>query len=190
VNPRIRASVGTLLVTAIALLFISGRIWVSATLAEPNTPQLPLNLTGRALDPLGAGCAWALVTSAIAYLATRGIIRRVVAVVALTLSVGALLSAAQSHGSALASVVDSAASDVLGRTVMNISFSDNHLWQVAVVSSSLSLLASLVLVFASTAQKKNARYERKGTASELTSWQALDAGFDPTQDSPDLTDKL
>lgn len=189
-SPRLRGAISALAASAIALLFISGRVWATATLAEPNTPQLQLNLTGRALDPLGAGCAWALLTSAVAYRVTRGFIRRVVAVIAVALSIGSLVSALQSHGAAIGVAIDSAASDTLGRTITNVGFSDNHFWQAALVISLISLLLSLVLVIAPATPKNNARYERKGQASELTSWQALDAGIDPTQDLPSATDKL
>lgn len=181
-NSKLRASVTVLTLCAIILLFISGRVWVSANFIETNAPRLVLPITGRALDPLGAGCAWALLASVLAYLVSRGLLRRVVALVMVCLSSAAVVSACNSHGSAVAGEVDALISLAVGRTVTGAIYSSNYLWLIAFIGSGLSLVISILLLVSPSGPAKRARYDRSENVAELSPWQAMDAGIDPTQD--------
>jgi len=182
VSRKLRASLSVLTIAAIILLFISGRVWITANFAEANSPTLNLPITGRALDPLSAGCSWAVLASVLAFLVSSGILRRMVAAVMVLLSAAILVSAWNSHGPAIASQVDTLTSLAVGRSVAGVSFESNYLWVLAVTSSGLCLVAAVLSLLAPSGPKKPARYERSENVAELSPWQALDAGLDPTQD--------
>ena len=181
-NRRLRASITVLTIGAIGLLLISGRVWITANFSETNVPTLVLPISGRALHPLGAGCAWALIASVLAYLVSAGVLRKLVAFVMVLLSLGALLSSWSTHGPAIASQVDSLTSEAIGRTVKYVMFSTNSLWLVAVTCSAICLAVAIFLLVSPSGPKKPSRYERAKNVTELTPWQALDAGLDPTQE--------
>ena len=179
---RLRASLSVLTICSIILLFISGRVWVTANFAEANTPTLTLPITGRALHPLSAGCAWALIASVLAFLVSKGVLRKLVALVMSLLSAGTLVSSWSTHGSTIASQVDSLTSEAIGRTVKYVIFTSNHLWLVAVTCSMFCLAMSIFLLISPSGPAKPKRYDRTENVAELSPWQALDAGLDPTQD--------
>ena len=181
-NRKLRTSITVLTIGAVILLFISGRVWLTAKFSETNAPTLVLPISGRALHPLGAGCAWALIASAVAYLVCSGVLRKIVAFVMVLLSIGALISAWSTHGSTIASQVDSLTSEAIGRTVQYVIFSTNSLWLVAIACSLVCLVAAIFLLVSPSGAKKPSRYERSKNVAELTPWQALDAGLDPTQE--------
>jgi hypothetical protein len=182
VTGRIRAGITLLTTGALILLFISSRAWVSAKFAETNSPTLVLPISGRALDPLGAGCSWALIASTLAYLVSKGPIRKAVAVVITLLGTGALLSAWSSRGGAISGQVDALVSEAVGRTVTGAVYASNLLWLLAVVCSGLCVVSGLLLLTSPSGPTKPSRYERAESSHDLTPWQALDAGLDPTQD--------
>ena len=167
---------------AAALLVISTRPWVTAIFVESGSPKLSLGITGRAIEPLGAGAAWALIAGAIAFSITSGILRKVVSGILVILSLTALVSAVNSHGSALVTEADRTISQALGRTAVATQYSENYFWLVAAASSLLSLALSIVLLLAPTVQVTASRYNRAAEDGDLTTWQAIDAGIDPTQD--------
>jgi len=177
-----KASLSVLTICSIILLFISGRVWVTANFAEANTPTLALPITGRALNPLGAGCAWALIASVLAFLVSKGVLRKLVALVMVLLSAGTLISSWSTHGPTIASQVDSITSQAIGRTVKSVIFSSNSLWLVAFTCSMFCLAMSIFLLLSPSAPAKPKRYDRSENIAELSPWQALDAGLDPTQD--------
>lgn len=181
-SSKIRASITVLTICSLILLFISGRVWITANFAETNSPTLNLPITGRTLDPLGAGCAWALLASVLAYLVSRGVLRRLVAVVMVLLSTATLVSAWNSHGHATSSQVDELTSQAVGRTVLAVNFSSNYLWLVAFICAGLCLVSAIILAVAPSCPVKSKRYDRVDNSTELSPWQALDAGIDPTQD--------
>jgi len=182
VSSKLRASLAVLIFGAIILLFISGRVWITANFSEPNSPTLNLPITGRELDPLGAGCSWALIASVLAFLVSSGILRRVVASVMVLLSAAILMSTWNSHGAAIANQVDALTSQAVGRSVVGVVFESNYFWVLAVTCSVLALIAAIFLLLTPSGPKKPARYERSENVADLSPWQALDAGLDPTQD--------
>lgn len=181
-SSKIRASITVLTLCSLVLLFISGRVWITANFAETNSPTLILPITGRALDALGAGCAWALLASVLAYLVSRGALRRLVAVVMVLLSSATLVSAWNSHGQSTSSQVDDLTSQAVGRTVIAVNFASNYLWLAAFICAGLCLVSAIFLTVAPSGPVKSKRYDRVENTTELSPWQALDAGIDPTQD--------
>ncbi len=182
VSSKLRANLSGLTICSLILLFISGRIWVTANFAEANVPTLVLPITGRALHPLGAGCAWALIASVLAYSVSKGVLRKLVASVMVLLSAAVLVSSWSTHGRAIANQVDSLTSEAIGRTLQNVAFATNSLWLVAVICSVFCLVSAILLLVAPSGPGKPTRYERPENVAELSPWQALDAGIDPTQD--------
>ena len=179
---KLRANLSMLTICSVILLFISSRVWVTANFAEANVPTLVLPITGRALHPLIAGCSWALIASVLAYLVSKGVLRKLVVIVMVLLSAAALVSSWSTHGRTIANQVDSLTSEAIGRTVENVVFATNILWLVAVICSVFCLVSAIFLFVAPSGPAKPTRYDRAENVAELSPWQALDAGIDPTQD--------
>lgn len=180
---RIQLALGTLAFCSTLLLVISTRNWVTASFSELNTPDLQLGISGKSLDPLGAGCAWALLAGLIAYRVTSGLVRRTVALFLVALSGASLFSALGSRANVISDQVDYLVSEAVGRTVTLVPYSSNIFWGVASLLSMVNLFASLLLATGPTHGQSASRYNRTNAANELTTWQAIDAGLDPTQDS-------
>ena len=180
---RLRSTIFILLFASVVLLFITGRTWISLTVTEAGFPQFQLSMTGRDIEPLIAGCAWALVTSSVALLVTRGFLQRFVACIALGLSAMSTVSCLQAHGSRTATSVNSFVATAVGRQIDGLSTHDNVLWLIATILSIVcAVAASIVFITGSTSKQLSSRYERHQDVSELSTWQALDQGIDPTVD--------
>jgi len=98
------------------------------------------------------------------------------------LSSAAIVSAWNSHGSAIAGEVDVLISQAVGRTVTGAIYSNNYIWLIAFFGSVLSFVISVFLLISPSGPAKRARYDRSENVAELSPWQAIDAGIDPTQD--------
>ena len=182
VTSRTRRALAGLVICAAALLIISTRTWVTATFIESGSPTLSLGITGRAIEPLGAGAAWALIAGAIAFGITSGVLRRLVSTVLMVLSLTSLVSAVNAHGSAGATEANRAISQAVGRTVIATELSETYFWLFAAVLSLVAVTLSTILLLAPKVLATPSRYNRATEDSDLTTWQAIDAGLDPTQD--------
>ena len=172
-------------VSSATLLFISGRSWLSITVTEPGFPRFDLSMTGREVEPLIAGCAWALVTSVLALLVTRGTLQRIVGVIAALLGIVATVSCLQAHGSASSTAVSSYLAGKVGVTIQGYLQTSNSLWLIALICSLLSASAAVVVTLSvSNDSKLSSRYERSTEIGkdDISAWQALDEGLDPTAD--------
>src|ERR1044071_2111572 len=82
--PGTRGLVGALLGVAAGgalILFASGRIWSSTTVHVPGAPTSKVSVTGHAVEPALPALGIALLALAVAVIAARGVMRRVVGVV-------------------------------------------------------------------------------------------------------------
>lgn len=140
-------------------------------------------MTGREIEPLVAGCAWALLASAITLLVTRGILQRIVGLIAVTVGVLASFSAVQANGSSANSVVKSFIASKIGLSIDGYTATSNVMWIIAVLLSLIATVAAVVIVLSVVpSEQLSKRYERtvESNVDELTTWQALDQGLDPT----------
>ena len=172
-------------VSSATLLFISGRSWLSITVTEPGFPHFDLSMTGREVEPLIAGCAWALVTSVLALLVTRGTLQRIVGVIAALLGIVATVSCLQANGSASSTAVSSYLAGKVGVTIQGYLQTSNSLWLIALICSLMSASAAVVVTLSvSNDSKLSSRYERSTEIGkdDISAWQALDEGLDPTAD--------
>jgi hypothetical protein len=181
VNKKLRSAIFGLLISSAILLFISGRTWVSIAVTESGFPQFQLSMTGRDVDPVIAGCAWALVTSSLALFATRGILQKIVAVIATVLSVATAWSCWQAHGSASVSAVNNFVASAVGRQIGGLNQQFNALWLVSLMTALFCAVFSVVTFLSSSNSSQiSPRYERNQDDLKVTPWQALDQGIDPT----------
>ena len=164
----------------------AGRAWQLINVTEPGFPQFHISMTGRDIEPMLAGCAWALLTSALALLITRGVLQRIVALISAVLSMLSLGSSIQAHNGAGISSAQSFIASKVGLTFDGYSLTSNSWWLVSSLLSLIALLASLFAVLnVSTSEQFSQRYDRASQAPEreLSTWQALDQGLDPTAES-------
>lgn len=188
-SSRTTRTFAALLLVAGLLLLLSAQTWVTATFVEPSSPVIKLSISGRTLEPLGAGVAWALVAGVIAFRVTTGLLRSAIGFILVLLSSASIYAALSSHGSAISSLVNQTISQTAGRTVIATSITETGLWLGASVLSVVALILSVLLVLTPATSPSGSRYNRVSTdsseaATQLTTWQALDAGIDPTQDQP------
>lgn len=188
-SSRTARTFASLLLVAGLLLLLSAQTWVTATFVEANSPDIKLSISGRTLEPLGAGVAWALLAGTIAFRVTTGLLQRLVGFILVLLSSTSIYAAISSHGSATSALVNQAISQTAGRTVVATSSTETGLWLVACALSVVALVLSALLFLSPATSPSSSRYNRVPSnsaeaATQLTTWQALDAGIDPTQDQP------
>ena len=185
-----KSAVFTLLITSAGLLFVTGRTWISLSITEPGVPQFQLAMTGRDLEPLVAGCAWALLASAIALLVTRGVLQRSVGIIAILLGVVAVYSSVQAHQQSANTTITQFVAEKIGIQINGYTQQVTPTWLIALV---LAIISTLAAIFATLNVQSSAqlsqRYERASGEHEekLTPWQALDQGLDPTADDKPST---
>ena len=182
-NKKLRSAIFGLLFSSAILLIVSGRAWVSIAVTESGFPQFHLSMTGRDLDPVIAGCAWALVTSSLALFATRGILQKIVAFIATVLSVATAWSCWQAHGSSSVPTVNNFVASAVGRQIDGLNQQFNALWLISLIAALFCTIFSVVTFFSSSKSSQiSPRYERNQDEMKVTPWQALDQGIDPTSD--------
>jgi uncharacterized membrane protein (TIGR02234 family) len=189
-----RAALALLAVGAVLLLVGFGRTWVTAVVRDAGLPTVTVELTGRDLAPAGAAMAVVALAGLAALVATRRVGRMLTGLVlalAGLIAVGSALRYGAWSGSTMALVADRAgvaASDATTSTTTTL------WWVVAAVGGALVLTAgALSLVASSTWTTLGGRYERRSStqpapkAAAASAWDQLDAGLDPTLDTPPAT---
>ena len=166
------------------VLFSSARQWMHLVYRESGLPAINLDLSGRDIDPLPAGLAVLVVATILALLISRGFVHRVLALI-IVLS-GLLIALASwragSQANELASVTDHL-EEALGRTATGeISQSTTLWWAVSLACGSFVALAGGILLASGHDRPRgSSTYERSSKdAAQLSPWQALDQGVDPT----------
>ncbi len=168
-----------LAVGGIGLVVAYGLTWATAQvplLAGADGVGRQAEIAGRELVPAGAAGGWLALAAVAGVLATRGVGRRVVAVVALLAGIagagGAVLFAARS--TATVTSVDPGATSV----------STTPAWLLAVASGALAIAAAgWTFARGTTWPVLSARYERRPEHRDVSAWQAQDLGQDPTEES-------
>jgi uncharacterized membrane protein (TIGR02234 family) len=172
-----------LLCSVIVLLALS-RTWVVATYDEAGFPSVNLSLSANQLVSSLHGLALAAIASALGAIATRGVFRRIVGVVIVFLG-GGLVATAVNLTNNLNQFVGVKFEQAIGREVSGwVSETSNYGWLV-VPAGMIVTLCGLVIAVKSFDSGMSQRYERNPSpVNELTPWQALDRGIDPTIQSP------
>ena len=168
------------LLSAVIVLVALSRPWVVATYEETGFPTVDLSLSANQLNSTLNGLAIAAAASALGVVATRGIFRRLVGAVILAIGVGIVFATANLMNN-LDVFVGSQFEQAIGREVTGwAADTSSYAWLVIPAGISIAL-CGLAIALKSFETGISKRYERNpASESQLTPWQALDQGIDPT----------
>lgn len=171
------------LISSVIVLIALGRPWVVATYEEAGFPSVSLSLSANQLNSSLNGLAIAALASALGAIATRGIFRRIVGAVILGIGIGIVFGTLDLINN-LDKFVGLEFEQAVGREVSGwVSQTSNYAWLV-IPAGGLIALCGLALALKSFDTGMSQRYERNlEKGSQLTQWQALDQGIDPTIES-------
>ena len=168
------------LISSVVVLVALGRPWVVATYSETGFPTVNLSLSANELNATLNGLAIAAIASALGAIATRGIFRRIVGVVILALGIGIVISTF-TLTSNLDQFVGEQFEQAIGRDVSGWAAETSNYAFVVIPAGILIALCGLAIMLKSFDSGMSQRYERNPSQErELTPWQALDQGIDPT----------
>lgn len=176
-----RSAISILLISSVAVVIAAGRTWAKVWFEDPGFPVVSITLSGSQLEPAISGLGAAAVASVLGLMAARGVFRRVIGGVVVLIGIGILYSALLVK-STIGSHVKPAITEAVGRNVDVFEFSFNNLVWVAILGSLGIILSGVVFLLRNfSSAKMSGRYERKRPAeAELSPWQSLDSGIDPT----------
>lgn len=169
-----------------AVVLTSGRPWARTTVGGAGVPDDALGVTGTQAVPLVAALGVVVVTAALGVLATRGLGRRIVGGLVITLGLGIVLLVATA-AEPLASAVDDAVAASPSFTGANEPGAVERTawrWVTLLCGVAVTALGVVVVRFASTWPGLSGRYEApRGTREDTDDdiWKALDDGRDPTE---------
>lgn len=168
------------LLSSVVILIALSRPWVVATYQETGFPTVNLSLSANQLNASLNGLAIAALASALGAIATRGFFRRLVGVVILAIGVGIVLATLNLVNN-LDVFIGLQFEQAVGREVTGwVADTSNYAWLV-IPAGVLVALCGLGISVKSFETGLSKRYERSpANESELTPWQALDQGIDPT----------
>lgn len=168
------------LLSSVIVLIALSRPWVMATYKETGFPTVNLSLSANQLNSSLNGLAIAALASALGAIATRGFFRRLVGAVILAIGVGMVLATINLVNN-LDVFVGLQFEQAVGREVTGwVADTSSYAW-IVIPAGTLIALCGLVIAVKSFETGMSKRYERNpATGSELTPWQALDQGIDPT----------
>lgn len=172
------------LVCSVLVLITLGRTWVEATFAETGFPTVNLSLSANQLNASLNGLAIASIASALGVIATRGFFRRLVGAVIFALGIGIVVATLDLVNN-LDKFVGLQFEQAIGREVSGWSTETSQYAVVVIPAGVIVALCGLVIAIKSFESALSQRYERNPSGEkELTPWQALDQGLDPTIESP------
>ena len=171
-------------VSSVIVFIALSREWVAASYVEPGFPQVDLSLSANKLDPTLNGLAIAVVASTLGLIATRGWARKFVGAIIFLIGLGVLF-ATRSLIQNLETLVGSELAQAVGRSVTGwTSQTTPYAWLVF-PAGFVILCCGILFAFKSFDSQLSRRYERdSSSAKDLTPWQALDQGIDPTLEDP------
>jgi hypothetical protein len=139
-----------------------------------------LSLSANQLNSSLNGLAIAALASALGAIATRGFFRRLVGAVILAIGVGIVFATLDLINN-LDVFIGLQFEQAIGREVSGwVAETSNYAW-VVIPAGVLIALCGLAITLKSFETGMSKRYERNpADGSELTPWQALDQGIDPT----------
>jgi uncharacterized membrane protein (TIGR02234 family) len=164
------------------VLFVSTRPWATAELTAADSPALRLSFQ---LDAIPSACAAAVaVLFAVAGM-VRNIVRRIFGIIAVVCGVAAgVISISTINPQGL---VNEAIADSLGSYVESLQHANAYWPWLSAFGGVLMALAGVPLLIVKFPERqRTAKYDREPNVSQLSAWQSLDHGIDPTdsQTSP------
>ncbi len=172
-----------LICSAVVLIAVS-RPWVVATYTETGFPSVTLSLSANQLNSSLNGLALAALASALGAIATRGIFRRIVGAVIAALGLG-ICAITLNLINNLDEFLGLQFEQAIGREVTGWVSETSHYGLLVIPAGIVIALCGLGIAVKSFDTGMSRRYERKSSGElELTPWQAMDQGIDPTIQSP------
>jgi uncharacterized membrane protein (TIGR02234 family) len=166
------------------IFVVLSREWVAATYIEPGFPQVDLSLSANQLDPTLNGLAIAAIASTLGVIATRGWARKFVGAIIFLIGIG-ILFATNSLIQNLENLVGSELAQAVGRDVTGWTSQTSIYAWVIFPAAVIILCCGALIATKSFDSQLSARYQReRSSANDLTPWQALDQGIDPTLADP------
>lgn len=168
-----------LMLVGVVLVVVSNmRPWARVLVTEEMAPQLTLNFSGRQIEVMPSALAVVVIASLFILGFIRGVSLRVVQVIVALSSLAIVWFSLNGHDVS-AKVTELVASSI-GREIESMSVTTNAWWMISVFGAILILVGSGFGLVAPAPARQN-RYERGESEHDLTPWQALDAGLDPTE---------
>jgi uncharacterized membrane protein (TIGR02234 family) len=168
------------LISSVIVLIALGRPWVVAIYEESGFPSVNLSLSANQLSASLNGLALAAIASALGAIATRGVFRRLVGIVIFALGTGIVLSTISLTNN-MNELVGLQFEQAVGRGVTDWVAETSNYALVVIPAGILIALCGIAIAVKSFETAMSQRYERNPSKeSELTPWQALDQGIDPT----------
>lgn len=172
------------LIASAVTLTALGRTWVTATYTEAGFPSINLSLSANELNSSTNGLALAAIASALGVIATRGIFRRIVGAVILALGIGLIVTTINLTNN-LDQFLGLQFEKAIGREVSGWVAETSHYALLVVSAGFVVALCGLAIAVKTFEAGMSKRYERNlSEDKQLTPWQALDQGIDPTIQSP------
>ena len=162
------------------VLFVHAQLWSVVTFSETGFPETTLRVTGRTLNAVPSAIAVVMVTASLGISSARSLLRRLFASVVGILSLVAAWVSLQMNPADNEATLSALMSDAVGRSVTSGFVYTNSPWRwLSAVACLCAGVMCLVVVRApKTTTPGPSRYERN--ESDLTAWQSLDQGQDPT----------
>jgi uncharacterized membrane protein (TIGR02234 family) len=171
------------LLCSVVILIVLSRPWVVATYQETGFPTVNLSLSANQLNSSLNGLAIAALASALGAIATRGFFRRLVGAVILAIGVGIVFATLDLINN-LDVFIGLQFEQAVGREVTGWVAQTSYYEWLVIPAGVLIALCGLSIALKSFETGLSKRYERNpSNANELTPWQALDQGIDPTIES-------
>ena len=168
------------LISSVVILVALTRPWIVATYSETGFPTVDLSLSANQLSLTLNGLTLAAIASALGAIATRGFFRRIVGAVILALGVGIVLSTLSLLNN-LDTLVGLQFEQAIGRQVSGWSADTSSYAALVIPAAVVVVLCGLAITIKPFEAGMSKRYERNPShESQLTPWQALDQGIDPT----------
>lgn len=165
------------------VLVLLSRKWVSAEYVESGFPNVSLDLTANELTPALSGLAIAAIASTLGAIATRGFGRRLVGVVMAAIGIGIAFITFDVMQN-LEDLVGSEFADAIGRDVSGWSQESSIYAWLVIPAGLIIAICGLLMAGKTFDSRLSKRYEREqGNPKNLTPWQSLDQGIDPTIES-------
>jgi uncharacterized membrane protein (TIGR02234 family) len=172
------------LICSVIVLIAVSRPWVNATYSETGFPSVTLSLSANQLSSSPSGLALAVIASALGAIATRGVFRRIVGVVIAFLGFGIVVITTNLRNN-FDQFANVKLEQAVGRQVTGWFTKTSHYDLLILPAGFLIALCGIVIALKSFDTGISKRYERSSSQdSQLTPWQALDQGIDPTIQSP------
>lgn len=177
---RLLVAAAVAIAGALAVLLAASQQWASATVT--STDYQHVSVTGRQVSAALPALAVALVALSVAVVAARGLLRRLVAVVAAAVAVASVLVAVHARRE----VHGALAARVFGTSTRSLYDHVHPWWVLAAIGGGVAAVAFGVIAVAGPRwHGMGARYDAPQSAARRTdpataAWEALDRGDDPT----------